>query len=776
MREEQVREGGPDRAEAQFRQLADSIPQLAWMARPDGWIYWYNRKWLEFTGKSPRELEGWGWREVHDPEHLPRVMEAWGESIRTGEPLDTEFPLRGADGVYRWFLTRVLPLRDEGGRIIRWFGTNTDITEQRESARRIAELNTDLRRRVEELEALLRLLPVGVFIASDAACTRISMNPAGAKMLGVPEEENPSKTGEGAARLPFTVQKDGREVAADELPMQRAARTGELVAGETFDVVQRDGGVRKLYEFAVPLRDETGSVRGCVGVFVDLTAEHRARLAQAESEARFRVMADRAPVLIWLSDAARRRTWFNRPWLAFVGRGMEEVVGFGWTRSIHPDDSERYLRVYEEAFEHRHEFQLAYRLRRHDGEYRWVLNHATPLFEPDGTFTGFVGSCVDITELEEARRLLQEHAEGLEQVVVERTEALQQSRDRLRIAERLASIGTLAAGIGHDLANLLLPVRVSLESIRLKGGPEVREDVETIQQSADYMSRLSSGLRLLAVDPHGAARTHGGTDLAEWWTQTSALMRNLPPRGVELKSDVTPGRAAISPAGLTQAVFNLVQNAAEAIRQSGRGTRITVSSRAADNAVVVEVDDDGPGMSEEVRMRCLDPFYTTKTRGLSTGLGLALVVGIISKAGGGVEVRSEKDKGSTFRLTLPAATPEWMSGPRPGVCAAVEVADARLRAFIVYELSTHGVEVRAGAEAGACELLVTDSPEEARLNEYLRAGQARRVLAVTDRRGLESDRVTILPPEFKSSAIRGELQRAIRALRGRAGGAGAGWR
>ena len=111
----------------QLRQMIDSIEQLAWMAHPDGYIFWYNRRWYEYTGRTPEQMEGWGWQAVHDPQVLPAVMERWRESIRTGEPLDMEFPLLGADGVYRSFLTRVLPLRDSQGHVVRWFGTNTNV-------------------------------------------------------------------------------------------------------------------------------------------------------------------------------------------------------------------------------------------------------------------------------------------------------------------------------------------------------------------------------------------------------------------------------------------------------------------------------------------------------------------------------------------------------------------------------------------------------------------------------------------------------------------------
>jgi len=135
--EEDLRE-----SEERLRALADSIPQLAWMAEPDGFIFWYNRRWYDYTGATSKEMEGWGWQSVHDAEMLPIVMERWQASIQTGEPFEMEFPLRrGADGAFRWFLTRVVPLRDTGGRIVRWFGTNTDIEELRQARLQAEQAN-----------------------------------------------------------------------------------------------------------------------------------------------------------------------------------------------------------------------------------------------------------------------------------------------------------------------------------------------------------------------------------------------------------------------------------------------------------------------------------------------------------------------------------------------------------------------------------------------------------------------------------------------------------
>ncbi len=131
-------------SEELFRTLADAIPQLCWMANADGWITWYNRRWYEYTGTTPGQMEGWGWQSVHDPARLPEVTDRWQTSIATGRPFDMVLPLRGTDGAFRPFLTRVLPVRDKQGEIVRWFGTNTDITEQRRAEEELQLSNARL--------------------------------------------------------------------------------------------------------------------------------------------------------------------------------------------------------------------------------------------------------------------------------------------------------------------------------------------------------------------------------------------------------------------------------------------------------------------------------------------------------------------------------------------------------------------------------------------------------------------------------------------------------
>ena len=128
-----------EESEERFRTMANSMPQLAWIARPDGYLFWYNQRWYEYTGTTPEQMEGWGWQRVHDPDVLPQVMEKWQGAIAAGQPFEMEFPMRGADGQFRIFLCRAQPLKDAAGKVMQWTGTNTDITAHKNSEQKLRE-------------------------------------------------------------------------------------------------------------------------------------------------------------------------------------------------------------------------------------------------------------------------------------------------------------------------------------------------------------------------------------------------------------------------------------------------------------------------------------------------------------------------------------------------------------------------------------------------------------------------------------------------------------
>jgi PAS domain S-box-containing protein len=146
------------RGEKEFQLLADFVPQLMWLANPDGWIYWYNRRCYEYTGTTLEELVGWGWHAVMDPAALPAVMEGWTGAIATGEAFEMVFPIKAANGSFHPFLTRVQPLKDDQGRVLRWFGTNTDISEQKHIEEHLQLLLNELNHRVKNTLATVQAI------------------------------------------------------------------------------------------------------------------------------------------------------------------------------------------------------------------------------------------------------------------------------------------------------------------------------------------------------------------------------------------------------------------------------------------------------------------------------------------------------------------------------------------------------------------------------------------------------------------------------------------
>jgi PAS domain S-box-containing protein len=147
-----------EQSEERFRLLADNISQLAWIAASDGGIFWYNKRWYDYTGKTLETMKGWGWQTVHHPDHVEQVTKRFQEHIETGQDWEDTFPLRRADGIWRWFLSRATPIRGEDGKIAYWFGTNTDVTEMRDAEQRIELLLQEVNHRSKNMLAIIMSL------------------------------------------------------------------------------------------------------------------------------------------------------------------------------------------------------------------------------------------------------------------------------------------------------------------------------------------------------------------------------------------------------------------------------------------------------------------------------------------------------------------------------------------------------------------------------------------------------------------------------------------
>lgn len=196
----------------------------------------------------------------------------------------------------------------------------------------------------------------------------------------------------------------------------------------SYRVIRPDSSIIWLEAFGHALFDDKGSLLRVTGLVADVTERKHAEQAIRESEARFRLVADTAPVLIWMAGTDKLRTFFNKGWLDFTGRSMEQETGNGWASGVHPDDLERCLGIYSAAFGAQAKFEREYRLRRFDGEYRWIVDYGVPRYESNGTFCGYIGSCIDITERKSAEASLRELSGRL---------ITTQEQERSRIAREL---------------------------------------------------------------------------------------------------------------------------------------------------------------------------------------------------------------------------------------------------------------------------------------------------------------------------------------------------
>lgn len=357
--------------------------------------------------------------------------------------------------------------------------------------------------------------------------------------------------------------------------------------------------------------------------------------------------------------------------------------------------------------------------------------------------------------------------ERLNAELQERVAELDRSYEHLRFTDRMATIGTLAAGLGHDMGNLLLPVRMRLDSIENCELPSsARDDVAAIRKGVEYLRRLAISLRLLSIDPENLGGGDSATNIAQWWEETEGMIRNGIPRSVTLTAEIPPDLPPlkIDKAALTQIVFNLVQNAGDALKGRTDGKVIvSVFPAPSDHALILSVSDNGPGMTPEARQRCLEPFFTTKTRARGTGLGLALVAGLVKRAEGSVQIESTPGQGATFRLHLPT-TPRAQSGsgtppPRPQV-AVVNVLNDRLSAHVISVLNSLEFQVRGGEPSGA-DLWVTDSSGSlADVQRFAETSPGSRAIVFSppDEPRQSSDRVMHLEPEMRPSVLRSRLR------------------
>jgi len=361
----------------------------------------------------------------------------------------------------------------------------------------------------------------------------------------------------------------------------------------------------------------------------------------SESESRFRTMADTAPVMIWMSGTDKLCTFFNKGWLDFTGRPLEQEHGNGWTKGVHREDLDRCLEVYANSFNARQEFTMEYRLRRYDGEFRWVLNNGVPRFGPDGGFLGYIGSAIDITQRKETES------------------ELRQKRDELAHITRISTMGELAASLAHELNQPLTAILSNAQAAQrfLAANPanleEVREILNDIVQDNSRAGEVIRRIRTLAKKEEIEFAL---LDLVRvirdvvMLIHSDAILHNV---SILLQMDTAASRVQGDEVQLQQVVLNLLLNAFQAMKDCPVNERqVTVRTELDDgHKVIVAVSDRGEGLKDDQLDKIFQPFYTTKENGL--GLGLAISRSIVEAHGGRLWAQNNPDRGATICFTVP---------------------------------------------------------------------------------------------------------------------------
>lgn len=745
-------------SEARFRQLAESIREVFYVLDIDeGRMSYVSPAFEEVWGRPlAQALAGPGvFLESVHPDDRARV-EADAKRLWSGEPISGEYRILRPDGALRHIHDRAALATDPATGRRRAFGLATDVTD---------------RRRVEErLQLATEAAEIGIFDA-DLRTGEMDWDTRQRTIWGVPQE----------GRLTDEMFVEG--IHPEDRGTMRAAvaraldPAGNRLYRSEYRLAPREGQAQRWIAAAGRAHFEGCRAVRLIGTVQDITERKRAEAAVAQSEARFRTLADTLPALIFVADDRHDNIWVNESFVGYTGLSAEELQGRGWTRAVHPDDLDRATMTIQASWQGVSPHVAETRFRRADGVYRWHLVRGNPIRDDDGYILQWVGAATDIQEMVEAREALAESRRAIERAnaelearVDERTASLARANARLAAeierreaaqaalvqSQKLEAVGQLTSGIAHDFNNVIAAIAGGFSVIeRRTDDPRLlevaRHGAKAAERGGTLVKQLLAFARQQVLEPRAC-------DLQALLKEAEPLIaRSIGPR-IELviHCPADLGEVRVDPVQLEAGLINLAVNARDAMEGGGR---LVISARpsppdeqgrpaelGAAPAIALSIADMGSGMSPEVLARVIEPFFTTKPPGRGTGLGLAMVHGFVHQSGGALGIESREGQGTTVTLWLPlagerveepaAAAPAPPAGrSATGGTVLLVDDDPAVRGVMAAQLSDLGYAVlEAGDAAEALAWLGRGAPIDAVLSDVAMPGTDGVTLAAELRR------------------------------------------
>ncbi|QDM24694.1 PAS domain S-box protein [Tardiphaga sp. vice154] len=626
-----------------------------------------------------------------------------------------------ATGEIRWIARRGEAVSTLGTTGRRFVGIAYDITDIKE-ARRLTDLSE------AKWRGLFEQMNEGFFVGEAVR------NGAGRIVDFIFAEINPAFEVQTGIAIKAAFGRSMREVVPE-------------IQDELIDTYARvvDTGEAAQFEVHVPMLGKWFEARARKAegdrfavLFLDVTNRKKAEQEVSASAARFQLLAQSMPNHVWTSQPDGRLDWFNDRVYAFAGAQPSSLDGAGWAVMVHPEDIPQAAAAWASAQQAGEAYETKFRLRRHDGTYRWHIARAVPIKGVSGAIESWVGSNTDIEDQIAAESRLAELAETLEQRVEERTAELTKTQDALRQSQKMEAIGNLTGGVAHDFNNLLHVVSGNLQLLTkdIAGNERAERRVANALAGVSRGAKLAS--QLLAFGRRSALQPKV-VNIGRFVSGIDDMLRRALGEAIEVETVVAGGlwNTLIDPPQIENALLNLAINARDAMDGTGKLTieagnaflddaYVRGEDVAAGQYVMLAVTDTGSGMTPDVMAQVFEPFFSTKPEGKGTGLGLSMVYGFVKQSGGHVRIYSEPGSGTTVKIYLPRVneSEDVLASPDAGLASGgsetilVAEDDEEVRATVVETLKDLGYRVLTAHDASsaltviesgvAIDLLFTD--------------------------------------------------------------------